>query len=157
MPPNPRRPARLAWAALGLVCVGLGGIGAVLPGLPTTIFLIAAAACFSRSSPRLERWVLDLPLVGGAVRDHRDGLGMPRRAKTMATLTIAAVGTTSATLLLDATAARVAVVVACAVGVAVVLWHVPTRERVLARRGAPDGEQAATTDAGPTDSPCEQP
>lgn len=153
MPANPRRPARLAWAVLGLVCVGLGGIGTVLPGLPTTIFLIAAAACFSRSSPRLERWVLDLPVVGRAVRDHRDGLGMPRRAKTMATLTIAGVGTISATLLLDATAARLAVAAACTIGIAVVLWHVPTRERVLARRSASDEEQTEGAGADPIDGP----
>ena len=50
--------ARLAWATLGLVCVGLGLIGVVVPGLPTTGFMVAAAAAFSKSSPRLEAWVL---------------------------------------------------------------------------------------------------
>ena len=45
---------RALWAGLGLASVGLGGLGIVVPGLPTTIFFIAAAACFSKSSPRLE-------------------------------------------------------------------------------------------------------
>lgn len=74
----------LVWIPVGLLCVGLGGVGIVLPGLPSTIFFIAAAAAFSKSSPRLEAWVLDLRGVGPLVRDYRAGLGMPRRAKVVA-------------------------------------------------------------------------
>lgn len=76
--------ARVLWLIGGLVCVALGGVGIVVPGLPTTVFFIGAAACFTRSSPRLEAWVLGLPRVGPAVRDYRAGLGMPRRAKQVA-------------------------------------------------------------------------
>ena len=75
---------RLVWIPVGLLCVGLGGVGLVLPGLPSTIFFIGAAAAFSKSSPRLEAWVLDLRGVGPLIRDYRDGLGMPRRAKVIA-------------------------------------------------------------------------
>jgi len=78
------RVGRAVWLVLGLVCVGLGGIGIVVPGLPTTIFFIGAAACFTRSSPRPEAWVLNLPKIGPAVGDYRAGLGMPRRAKQWA-------------------------------------------------------------------------
>lgn len=75
---------RAAWIVLGSICVAIGGVGIVVPGLPTTVFFIAAAACFTRSSPRLEAWVLGLPTIGPAVRDYRAGLGMPRRAKIFA-------------------------------------------------------------------------
>jgi uncharacterized membrane protein YbaN (DUF454 family) len=75
---------RVVWVPVGLACVALGGLGLVVPGLPATIFFIGAAGAFSRSSPRLERWVLGLRGVGPLVRDHRDGLGMPRRAKVVA-------------------------------------------------------------------------
>lgn len=75
---------RLLWIPVGLLCVGLGGLGIVLPGLPSTVFFIGAAAAFSRSSPRLEAWVLGLRGVGPLVRDYRAGLGMPRRAKVVA-------------------------------------------------------------------------
>lgn len=78
----PRR--RLVWIPVGLFCVGLGGLGVVLPVLPSTVFFIGAAAAFSKSSPRLEAWVLDRRGVGPLVRDYRAGLGMPRRAKVVA-------------------------------------------------------------------------
>jgi uncharacterized membrane protein YbaN (DUF454 family) len=50
----PRSPRRIALAALGVVCVVLAFLGVVLPGLPTTIFLIAASYLFTRSCPWLE-------------------------------------------------------------------------------------------------------
>lgn len=128
------RPVRWAWATLGLVFIALGGIGVVVPGLPTTIFFIGAAACFARSSPRLEAWVLGLPGVGRAVRDYRRGLGMPRRAKILAVGMIVVAGTLSGVFALTSPIARTALGVACAVGIAVIVWHVPTRETVLRRR-----------------------
>ncbi len=72
---------RGAWMALGLLSVAVGAIGIVVPGLPTTVFFILAAACFARSHPALEQWVLNLPRIGPAVRRYRAGLGMPLRAK----------------------------------------------------------------------------
>ena len=116
---------RLAFVSLGLVCVGLGGLGLVVPGLPATVFFIAAAACFSRSHPRLERWVLGLPTVGPVVRDYRAGLGMPRRAKRWAVASIVVFSTLS-TVLLGAWPARFAVITVAAIGVWYVGWRVPT-------------------------------
>lgn len=62
----------------------LGVIGAFLPVMPTTIFLILAAWCFGRSSPRLEAWMLDHPHFGAVLRDWREHGAVPRRAKLMA-------------------------------------------------------------------------
>src|ERR671910_1278300 len=90
--------ARAGWLVGGLVAVAVGAIGIVVPGLPTTVCFIVAAWCFSRSSERLERWVLDLPRVGPMVRDHRAGLGMPRRAKAWAVGTMVVVASLSAVL-----------------------------------------------------------
>lgn len=123
---------RTAWTVLGLLAVGLGALGIVVPGLPTTVFFIVAAWCFSRSSPRLEQWVLNLPRIGPMVRDYRAGLGMPRRAKVIATSAIVVFVGLAVAFALDHVAARVAALVAGLIGVAVIAWRVPTSERVTA-------------------------
>lgn len=116
---------RTGWLLLGLACVAIGGIGVVVPGLPTTIFFIVAAGAFAKSSPRLEAWVLGLPTIGPLVRDHRDGLGMPKRAKYAAVATIGvAVGISA--WLIDGWLLPLIVVALGAIGVTVVLRQ-PTK------------------------------
>ncbi|HWK96938.1 MAG TPA: YbaN family protein [Pseudolabrys sp.] len=75
---------RHVYLALGIFFVGLGFIGAFLPVLPTTPFLILAVACFARSSPRLESWLLDHPGFGPMLRAWRENGAIPWRAKMMA-------------------------------------------------------------------------
>jgi uncharacterized protein len=124
---------RWLWLSLGVLLVGLGSLGIVLPVLPTTVFFIGAAACFTRSSPRLERWVLALPRIGSLVRDYRTGLGMPRRAKYLAVGAIV-VAITLSSLTLPSWLARTAAYGLAVFAVWYVLLRVPTRERVLAER-----------------------
>lgn len=135
-PPARRRPLSWLWLAGGLLAVALGGIGVVVPGLPTTVFFIAAAACFARSSPRLERWILGLPRIGVLVADHRAGLGMPRRAKGLAIAMILVVATASGLLAVDNRSVGAGIVALGALGAVYVGLAVPTRERVLAERAA---------------------
>ncbi|MBN7760374.1 YbaN family protein [Nitratireductor aquimarinus] len=69
---------------LGLVMLLLAVIGAFLPVMPTTIFLILAAWFFARSSPRLERRLMEHPSYGPVLRGWRDHGIVPRRAKLFA-------------------------------------------------------------------------
>lgn len=73
--------ARAFFLVLGFVFVGLGFIGAFLPVLPTTPFLILATACFARSSTRFENWLLDHPRFGPLLTDWRARGAIPRKAK----------------------------------------------------------------------------
>ncbi len=131
----PRRDQRLrrgatrwVWLALGWAAVGLGCLGIVVPGLPTTVFFVLAASCFARSSPRFERWVLSLPRIGPLVRDYRAGVGMPRRAKVTAIAVMAVAVVASAAFFLSSPIVRAAVVAAGGLGVWYVGWRIPTRD-----------------------------
>ena len=70
--------------AAGIVLVGVGIAGYMLPVLPGTIFLILAAACFARSSARLEAWLENHPKFGPSVVAWRRHGAIPRRAKILA-------------------------------------------------------------------------
>lgn len=72
---------RWLYVAVGLVCVGLGFLGAVLPVLPTTPFLLLASWAFVRSEPRLHRWVTSLPGCGPLIRQWEEHRTVSRRAK----------------------------------------------------------------------------
>ena len=78
------RSVRYALLALGWLSVALGVIGIFLPVLPTTPFLLLAAACFVRSSRRFYLWLVMHPQLGPWIRDYLDGQGIPRKAKVYA-------------------------------------------------------------------------
>ena len=80
---------RSLWYAAGLVALALGIIGIALPVVPTVPFLLLAAAAFARSSPRLERRILDHPTYGPPVRAWRERGAISRLAKIWATLAMA--------------------------------------------------------------------
>ncbi|MGH6862039.1 MAG: YbaN family protein [Phyllobacterium sp.] len=78
------RTKRTVYFILGWVMVALGFIGAMLPVMPTTIFLIIAAWCFGKSSPRFEAWLLNHPVFGPTLVKWRKNGAIPVRIKWVA-------------------------------------------------------------------------
>ncbi len=72
---------RVALIAAGVLFVVLGVVGTFVPMLPTTPFLLLAAACFVRSSERMHRWLLENCVFGEYLRRYRDGEGIPLALK----------------------------------------------------------------------------
>lgn len=78
----------------GLLCTGLGIVGAVVPGMPTTVFLIIALWCFSKSSERFRHWLLNHRRFGPTLRAWHEHRCIPRKGK------VCAVGTMSCSMVL---------------------------------------------------------
>jgi uncharacterized membrane protein YbaN (DUF454 family) len=79
---------RRAMVLAGHGLVGLGVVGAFVPVMPTTIFLILAAACYARGNPLLHQRLLAHPRFGPALRDWEEHRAMSPRAKATAIATI---------------------------------------------------------------------
>ena len=75
---------RILWIVLGCLFVFIGRLGIFVPGLPTTIFMILAAACFIRSSEKLYKWLINNKYFGKYIKDYLEGKGMPKKAKITA-------------------------------------------------------------------------
>lgn len=84
------RTGRFLMIAFGWLCIGIGIVGIVVPGLPTTVFLLIAAWAFSRSSERFQHWLVEHPRLGPPVRAWRDRGAIPLKAKVLAVLTMSA-------------------------------------------------------------------
>lgn len=67
----------------GTFSLGLGIVGILLPLLPTTPFLLLAAACYARSSERLNNWLLNNPWFGNYLRNYWKGKGIPLKVKVL--------------------------------------------------------------------------
>ena len=83
-PPDPLgRMRRGLLIVAGIVAVGLGIVGIFVPVLPTTPFLLLAAACFVRSSDRMYRWLIGNRLFGKYIQRYREGAGVPLASKVV--------------------------------------------------------------------------
>ncbi len=116
----------LLWVA-GTVSLGLGILGVVLPGLPTTPFILLSAACYARASPRLYRWLTQHRWLGPMVRDWERHRSLTRRTKTVAQVSMVLMVSLSAWGLRERPVLLVVVLLAALVGVCVVA-RIPTRE-----------------------------
>lgn len=120
-------PVRLVFAGLGAFFVLLGVLGLFLPVLPTTPFLLLAAACFARSSRRIFNWLLNHPQFGPLIREWREHRCIPYRAKRTALWLVAASFAVSIGFFVPGWAAKLAMGV---VGLILIAWiaRIPSRD-----------------------------
>lgn len=107
----------------GIIFVGLAILGVVLPILPTTPFLLVAAACFAKSSPRLQKKLLANKTFGPLIHEWQQHRSIPRKAKRIALLTIILSVVWSAYLLKNAMLTLL--VLALVIGPFIFLWRLP--------------------------------
>ncbi len=112
---------------VGTVSLLLGLIGIVLPGLPTTPFVLLAAACFARASPRLHQWMRNNRWVGPSLRDWERHRSLTLRIKAVALGSMAVMVSLSVWTFQGKPLVQGALIVAALLGVWVVAWLIPTR------------------------------
>lgn len=113
---------RALYFAAGWIALILGFVGIVVPLLPTVAFWILAAWCFTRSSPRLEAWLLDHPTAGPHIQAWRQRGAISRKGKIAASLAL--VASSAIGLVVLAAPMSLVPLVVCA-AVAVFIWTRP--------------------------------
>ena len=110
---------------IGTLCVGLGFIGIFVPLLPTTPFLLLAAACYARGSQRFYNWLITNRWFGQYIRNYREKRGIPLRAKIIAITLIWVTILFSVFFVVSFVLLKI-ILVAIAVGVSVYLLSIKT-------------------------------
>ena len=123
------RTIRIGLKIAGTVLVAVAMIGIALPILPTTPFLLLAAACYARSSRELHNRLLYNRWFGRYIRDWYEGRGIPLRAKALAITSLVLTIGYSILFVLPGTISK-AVMVGVAIAVTVHILRIPTREMV---------------------------
>ena len=127
---------KCALVSIGVLAVALGIVGIFLPILPTTPFLLLAAACFIRSSDRLYRWLIQHRWFGSYIRNYREHRAVTRRAKVAALLMLWGVIGYSAVIVASEWWLR-ALLAAVAIGVTVHLLRMKTYTPDMAAKAEP--------------------
>jgi len=119
------RPVRGALVVVGSVALALGVIGLVLPVLPTTPFLLLAAACYARASDRLYAWLIGQPALGPIITEWRRSRSLPPGVKARA-LVVVAVTFAASVIVVEELLIRAALVGTGAI-LSAFLVRIPTR------------------------------
>lgn len=119
---------RILLVAAGTACVGLGVLGLFLPLLPTTPFLLLAAACYARASPRFYNWLLNNRTFGPTIREWQRYRSIPYRTKLTA-IALMSVTLTSSIVFFVRNPYLQATLAMFGVALAVWMYRIPSRDR----------------------------
>ena len=132
VPSSKKRKQKVVRALLiiaGTISLTLGAIGIVLPILPTTPFLLLAAACYLRSSERMHKWLLSNRWFGEYIRNYQEGKGIPLKTKIAAVAVLWIAIIYSAFFALDEILIAQVALLLIALGVSVHLIRLPTLKK----------------------------
>jgi hypothetical protein len=120
----PSRPIRVVLLVVGTLALVLGVVALILPLIPSTPFLLIAAACYARASERLYRWLIAQPAIGGIILEWQASRTIAPDVRRTAMLTVVlSFGLTI--VIIDSLLVR-AVLLAIAVLVLWILSRIPT-------------------------------
>ncbi len=119
---------RWLFVAAGCVSLGLGILGIVLPGLPTTPFLLLAAYCYARGSARFYVWLMTNRYFGGYIRAWRDNEGISLPVKIYVVILLWIVLGFTAFVVVPLWPVRIVLLLVGA-GVTIYIVQLPTRTR----------------------------
>jgi uncharacterized membrane protein YbaN (DUF454 family) len=139
----------------GVLSVGLAVAGIFLPVLPTTPFLLLAAACFMRSSDRLYRWLTAHRWLGPYIRNYQEHRAITRRSKVVGLLLLWATLGYSIIWVVSGLALRVLLLLIGAGVTGHLLCMRTLTPEMLAEGSRAEGVEGET-DAGATENPCPQ-
>lgn len=128
--PHDSRLVRVFCLAAGFVALALGLAGIVLPVLPTTPFILLAAACFARSSVRFHAYLLRHRVAGPIIHEWQTHRAMPRRAKRWAYLLMLL--SFGSSILFMASPWHRLMLATLGVVLAFFIWRIPVREPPVA-------------------------
>jgi uncharacterized membrane protein YbaN (DUF454 family) len=120
-----KRVKQVIYLVIGTVALVLGALGLFLPVLPTTPFVILAAACYLRSSKRMHAWILQSRLFGETIENYQAGRGLKRDTKIRALVLMWATISISAFFFVDQLIFRGAMFLVAA-GVTIYILRLPT-------------------------------
>ncbi|WP_455210370.1 YbaN family protein [Kaarinaea lacus] len=121
------KPIRYLLILAGMLSVALGVVGIFLPLLPTTPFMLLAAACFAQSSPRFHQALLESRLFGPIIKQWQEQRSIPKKSKNQAIFLVVVVFTISIVFFIQDSLARALMVAMAAVLIGFLL-RIPSAE-----------------------------
>lgn len=118
---------KILFAILGLIFVGIGILGIILPGMPGTVFLLIALFCFTKSSDRLHNWFVQSSIYQKHLKSYHDTKALSKKAKARILL-ISTIGMGIGFVLSDPIWVKGIIALSLLVQYSVFFWVIPTLE-----------------------------